>query len=125
MNLKKARAVHGLDKAWVGAGSVATSTTAAVAATATAATAATAVTTTTAAFTARGTFFARLCNVDPKIAALQILFIEHFNRFVGFFMGAHLNKGKTAGTAREFIKHQFAFYDRSGLFEQLLEVAFG
>jgi len=51
--------------------------------------------------------------------------VEHFDRFVGLFQGAHFNKGEPAGTARELIEHQLAFDDGSGLLEQLFEVAFG
>ncbi len=114
----------------VGLVAIASATTAAVSATATASSSAAAVSSTTtaassAAFATRGTFFARLRDIDAQVASLQILVVEHFDRFIGFFVGAHFNKGKPARAASEFIEHQLAFNDASGLLEQIFEVAFG
>ncbi len=112
----------------VGLVAIASATTA-VSATATASSAAAVSSTTTAsssaAFATRGTFFARLRDIDAQVASLQILVVEHFDRFIGFFVGAHFNKGKPARAASEFIEHQLAFNDASGLLEQIFEVAFG
>jgi len=99
-------------------------TTVAATATATAA-AATATTITTTALAAGRTFFARTRNVNAQVATLQILVVEHVNRFLCFFRSAHFNKGKPAGAAGELIEHQLAFDDGTGLLEQIFEVAFG
>ncbi len=124
--------MHGLNKTWMGSELVAiTATAIAAATTAATATAATTIATTTTATTTataiatRRTFFARTRNVDAQVTALQILFIEHVNRLLGFFRGAHFNKGKPAGAAGEFVEHQLAFDDGTSLLEQLFKVAFG
>jgi hypothetical protein len=121
--------MRGLDKAGLESGLVAIAATT-VAATATAATMTTTATTisataTTATFTARRAFFARTRNINAQVATLQILVVEHVNPLLGFFRGAHFNKGKAAGSAGEFIEHQLAFDDGTGLLEQVFEVAFG
>ncbi len=121
--------MRGLSKAGWESGLVAIATTA-VAATATAASASATTTTTISAtatataITTGRTFLTRTCNVDAQVTTLKVLVVEHVNALLCFFRSAHFNKGKPAGAAREFIEHQLAFDDGSGLLKQIFEVAF-
>ncbi len=92
-------------------------TTAAVA-TATAAVSATTAAITTAAFATWGTLFTGTGNIYTQVASVKILVVEHLNSLLSFLVGAHFNKGKTAGTAGELIEHQLALDHGSGLREQ-------
>ena len=103
-------------------------TASAAATTAAGATIATASATTAATTTtevATRTFFARTGFIDGERTAVEFFAIELRDGSVGFFLRSHFHERETAGLVGEFVHDQFAFSDRTGLFEQVEDIAFG
>ena len=85
-----------------------------------AATAATETTTTTAA--AAAARFAGTSNVDCQGAILELVVVEHFNRFLRFRITRHFHKAKTLGTASlTILNHHHRSY-RASAPEQFLQI---
>jgi hypothetical protein len=77
-----------------------------------------------AAIAAGRTVFARFRFFDNDGAAIQIGFVQGFNGCFGRLIVGHFYKGKTFGTAVEFIHDDGARADLSELLECITEVAF-
>ncbi len=82
---------------------------------------ATTTTTTEAAFTGR-TLFPGAGDVDGERPAAEFLAMEQVHSSLGFFGRGELDKGKTAGAARELVEHEVDVQNDSGSGEVVLQV---
>jgi len=83
----------------------------------------TAATTTTSSATAAGrTIFARTGDIDGQGPTLEFLVVKHFDRLVGVFRAAHLDKREAARFAGEFVQHYVDRGHDAGLGEEILQI---
>ena len=53
---------------------------------------------------AAGTLLLRAGFINRQVTTVEIGAIESLNRFLGLFVGSHLDKAKTAGTAGKLVR---------------------
>src|SRR5258706_10475293 len=81
--------------------------------------------TATAAPAATPALFARLGDIDRKIAAINGRAVQGIYRLLGFLGCAHCHEPEPARTSAHAVHHQVGFDDRSMGGKRVLEVIFG
>lgn len=61
--------------------------------------------------------------VDHNVSAVHLLAIEHFNGFLGFLIGSHLDKSEAFGSAGEFVGNDAGRNDSAGLRERVFQIS--